>query len=292
MTLIGAREDEQRRRALRRWIAASALAHAALAAGLAWAPSLGGRPDLPPVVQVQLMASAPAPGPPGEAAPAPPPEAEAEPEPEPAPAPAPEPEPEPPEPAKTVLPEEPRQAPEPEPEPESPPEPETEPEPAEEPEPETTPARDAPEPARKRAVAEDRRRREEEYSDVLARLRSEQGEAGGSEGTPAPAERAGPPGGPGIPVSAEVRAWMRRAKVHVTRAWVLSPGFRREPLETEVRVQLGPTGEVLSVEIVEGSGNPWYDESVERAVRKASPLPEPPRAEEWRFVFRPEDLRR
>ena len=38
------------------------------------------------------------------------------------------------------------------------------------------------------------------------------------------------------------------------------------------------------------SGNPWYDESVVRAIQKASPLPPPPEAGEWPFVFKPEDL--
>lgn len=36
-------------------------------------------------------------------------------------------------------------------------------------------------------------------------------------------------------------------------------------------------------------GNPWYDENVVRAIQKASPLPAPPEAGEWAFVFVPED---
>ena len=76
----------------------------------------------------------------------------------------------------------------------------------------------------------------------------------------------------------------------MTRAWVLAPGFRAQPLSTEVRVRLSSGGEVLGTRVVRGSGNPWYDESVERAVRKASPLPPPPEADEWLFVFRPQDM--
>ena len=50
-------------------------------------------------------------------------------------------------------------------------------------------------------------------------------------------------------------------------------------------------GNVLSEpKVVRRSGNPWYDESVVRAVQKASPLPPPPEAGIWPFVFKPEDL--
>ena len=41
--------------------------------------------------------------------------------------------------------------------------------------------------------------------------------------------------------------------------------------------------------IVQRSGNYHYDDGVVRAIRKASPLPAPPEAGEWTFVFVPED---
>ena len=56
------------------------------------------------------------------------------------------------------------------------------------------------------------------------------------------------------------------------------------------RVRLSAGGEVLGTRVERRSGNPWYDESVERAIKKASPLPPPPEADEWLFVFRPEDV--
>ncbi len=40
-------------------------------------------------------------------------------------------------------------------------------------------------------------------------------------------------------------------------------------------VRLMPTGEVLDVKMLQGSGNAAYDEAVERAIRKSSPLPLP-----------------
>ena len=128
-----------------------------------------------------------------------------------------------------------------------------------------------------------------EYDDLMAQLRKEAGEVG------KPVEVAGagsalPGSGRGIPVTPEVMAWMRSAKVHVTRAWVLAPGFRAQSLSTEIRVRLSAGGDVLGTRVMRRSGNPWYDESVERAIKKASPLPRPPEADEWLFVFRPEDV--
>jgi TonB family protein len=83
---------------------------------------------------------------------------------------------------------------------------------------------------------------------------------------------------------------MRRAKIHVKRAWVVPPGFRNEPLMTHVAVKLDGQGNVVGTpEITRRSGNPWYDEGVVRGIQKASPLPPPPEAGDWDFVFVPED---
>jgi len=57
-------------------------------------------------------------------------------------------------------------------------------------------------------------------------------------------------------------------------------------------VQL-PTGEVLSVRMRRSSGHPRYDEAIERAILKSSPLPPPPSRElferELKLTFRPQD---
>jgi colicin import membrane protein len=79
--------------------------------------------------------------------------------------------------------------------------------------------------------------------------------------------------------------------MHVTRAWVLPAEFRNQPLETLLMVEVGPNGEVGRVRITESSGNPFYDENVERALQKATPLPAPPRADDFEFSFRPDDAR-
>jgi colicin import membrane protein len=54
-----------------------------------------------------------------------------------------------------------------------------------------------------------------------------------------------------------------------------------------------PTGEVFSVKLIKPSGNKLYDEAVERAILKASPLPKPDRPEQFRrelqLKFRPQE---
>jgi colicin import membrane protein len=127
-----------------------------------------------------------------------------------------------------------------------------------------------------------------DLEDVLAELREESGEEPQPDEVASIAPASG--GGIGVPISAEEAAWRRRAKAHVRQNWVLEPGFRQQRLEAEVEVELGPTGEVLEVEVTRRSGNPWYDESVERAIRKASPLPAPVEPGVQAFVFRPEDI--
>lgn len=230
---------------------------------LALAPELGSRPTaLPPAIPVELVA-APAQAPPAPAPPSEPPASKPKP-----PAPA----------EKVVLPEEAADvAPEPTPEPEPAPEPRPEPTPEPEPRPEPQP------------------QPQKSLEDVMRELR-----AGAGEPEPAPERTAraeagaaaGAPGGSarGAEVSPEVAAWLRRARIHVRNQWVLAPGFRTQDLEAHVRVELDAQGRVVGEpEITRPSGNPWYDESVVRALVKASPLPAPPEPGEWPFVFQPGD---
>lgn len=61
----------------------------------------------------------------------------------------------------------------------------------------------------------------------------------------------------------------------VQRNWIQPPGSSRNQ-SCVVQVQLIPGGEVVSVQIVQGSGDTAFDRSVEAAVYRASPLPLPP----------------
>lgn len=144
--------------------------------------------------------------------------------------------------------------------------------------------------------------KELDYDDALSSLREELGEPADAGDAPdpellasvrpGPAGSAGPAGmgGTGPPLDPEVAAWIKRVKIHVSRAWVLEPGFKRRVIEAEVSVTLDAAGQVLGVEVARGSGNPSYDESVVRAIEKASPLPAPPEDGDWAFVFTPQDV--
>ncbi len=71
---------------------------------------------------------------------------------------------------------------------------------------------------------------------------------------------------------------------------VLPPELQGNP-EVVLHVAQLPTGEVLSVKLVKSSGHRGYDEAVERALLKSSPLPRPDKPElfsrELKLTFRP-----
>ena len=81
--------------------------------------------------------------------------------------------------------------------------------------------------------------------------------------------------------------------------WSRPPSARRD-MEVVLRLQLIPTGEVVSVSVVKSSGNEAFDTSAINAVKKAERFPEvgdaSPQVFErhlrsFQLVFRPEDLR-
>jgi outer membrane biosynthesis protein TonB len=124
---------------------------------------------------------------------------------------------------------------------------------------------------------------ERDYADVLSELRKE---AGDEAPAAAPAQAAAIGSPTGRPVSPEFLAWERRARIHIRQNWVLPPSFRNQPLRTSIMVELESNGAIVGEpRIVQRSGNPWYDDGVVRSIEKASPLPAPPEAGDWSFVF-------
>lgn len=81
-------------------------------------------------------------------------------------------------------------------------------------------------------------------------------------------------------------------KQKVERNWIQPPG-EIAGLNCVVRVRIMPGGDVIDAQVIQSSGNAVFDRSVERATRKAAPLPLPddPRLASYfrilEFVFRP-----
>jgi len=90
------------------------------------------------------------------------------------------------------------------------------------------------------------------------------GFAGGSKGT--------------VRVSPELLDYFRRLEEQVRESWVLPQAMVRDAgkLMVEVKIVIESDGRVSDTRIEKGSGNVYFDDSVRRAIRKASPLPIPP----------------
>ncbi|MEK6243243.1 MAG: cell envelope integrity protein TolA [Pseudomonadota bacterium] len=86
--------------------------------------------------------------------------------------------------------------------------------------------------------------------------------------------------------------WVNKVRAKIRGNIVLPPELRGNPEAIFDVVQL-PTGEVLSVKLRKSSGHAGYDQAVERAVLKSSPLPRPDRPELFQraleLKFRPLD---
>lgn len=92
-------------------------------------------------------------------------------------------------------------------------------------------------------------------------------------------------------------SYIDQIRAQISRVWQYPPSARRD-MSTTVRIQMVPTGEVVSVSVTKSSGVEALDRSVELAVKKAQPLPVPKdsRVFEASFrviniTFKPEDAR-
>jgi colicin import membrane protein len=80
----------------------------------------------------------------------------------------------------------------------------------------------------------------------------------------------------------------------IKRYIVEPPNMQGKPEAVFDVVQI-PGGEILSVKLKRSSGNPVYDAAVERAIRRAQPLPPPPdparfsEVRELELKFRPKE---
>ncbi len=81
-----------------------------------------------------------------------------------------------------------------------------------------------------------------------------------------------------VRLSPELRDYFRRLEESVRNSWILPGALVRDAanLQVEIRIVIEKNGRVSREWIEQGSGNAWFDDSVRRAIRKASPLPVPP----------------
>ena len=118
--------------------------------------------------------------------------------------------------------------------------------------------------------------RDKKLSDTLKRLRNQyEGESADAGGKGFGAAKLGGKGmGGGTLTSLEKLAYNNALKSHVKAGWRWMGGT--EELKAQVRVKILPTGQIEDVRIEQSSGNGTFDDSVVRAVYKASPVPPPP----------------
>jgi TolA protein len=81
-----------------------------------------------------------------------------------------------------------------------------------------------------------------------------------------------------VRLSPELLDYFRRLEERVRSSWILPGMLSRDAakLEVELRIMIEKDGRVSEERIERGSGNLYFDDSVLRAIRKASPLPVPP----------------
>jgi colicin import membrane protein len=86
--------------------------------------------------------------------------------------------------------------------------------------------------------------------------------------------------------------YVDRIRTKIKMNVVLPSDIKGNPEAIFDVIQL-PTGEVLSVRLMKSSGHKTYDEAVERAILKSSPLPKPDRPEQFQrelqLKFKPQE---
>ena len=85
-------------------------------------------------------------------------------------------------------------------------------------------------------------------------------------------------------------SYIDKVRTKIKMNVVVPEGIKGNP-KAIFKVKQLPTGELLSVQLVQSSGYTVYDEAVERAIRKSEPLPKPERPEqrELNLEFKPQE---
>jgi len=99
------------------------------------------------------------------------------------------------------------------------------------------------------------------------------------KGTAPPRLGGGMTGAPGTArVAPEILAYARALDEKVRANWTVPELAQKDvgSLIVQVRITIEKDGRVGNVRMEKVSGNPYFDDSVRRAIQKASPLPVPP----------------
>ena len=81
-------------------------------------------------------------------------------------------------------------------------------------------------------------------------------------------------------------AWKLAVDRHMSNVYVVPQDFKGQGLRTALRVRLSAAGDVLGTpEVLRSSGNPYFDDTVKRALVRATPLPAPPEPGDFRLNF-------
>ena len=101
-----------------------------------------------------------------------------------------------------------------------------------------------------------------------------------------------------LEADAETMSYAEGIQRAIVQAWSRPPSARLG-MQARLRVDLVPSGDLLSVTLIESSGNPAFDRSAEQAVRRVGrfEVPKESRLFEKKFrrftlLFKPEDLLR
>lgn len=116
--------------------------------------------------------------------------------------------------------------------------------------------------------------------DFIDKLEAEQLAPNTPKATEAINEPAGE--GPQIQLDASDMGVVDAIRQHIMEQWVVPPGLDTRKLQVVIRVRTSADGQLTSLpQVITKSGNPAFDESLVRAIRKAVPLPIP--ADDARF---------
>lgn len=117
--------------------------------------------------------------------------------------------------------------------------------------------------------------------------------AGSGEGLGAQSLGKGGVGGEGVLKSVEFIAYQNRLVNTIKENWAWAG--RRSDLKVVVQFGIKENGEIIGLRVTQRSGDPTYDESVIRAIKRASPVSSPPESHRKEFAdvemtFKPSDF--